>query len=142
MVDLKLNEHSHEDFLHIQELQKEGVPDEIIQLAYENTLKARETDRELYEKTMKRLNRIGAKTPTEQIISLAKEIEYYRNKIQRMQESFLSKNDAIREFAKQHKEIMREYLYNGGTDFLMKWCEYETSTDNLVKEMTEDSGNV
>ena len=86
MIDLKLNEHSSEDFLVIQELQKMGVPDEIIQQAYENTLKARETDRELYEKTMKRLNRIGAKTPIEQIISLAKEIEYYRNKIQRMQE--------------------------------------------------------
>ena len=47
-------------------------------------------------------------------------------------------NDGIRKFAEQHKEIMREYLYNDSTDFLLKWCEYEASTDNLVKEMTED----
>lgn len=33
---------------------------------------------------------------------------------------------------------MRDFLYNGSTDFLMKWCEYETNTDILVKEMTKD----
>lgn len=47
-------------------------------------------------------------------------------------------NDGIRKFAKQHKEIMREFLYNDSTDFLMKWCEYETNTDNLLKEMIGD----
>lgn len=45
--------------------------------------------------------------------------------------------ESIREFAEEHKKIMRSYLYNDSTDFLMKWCEYETTTDNLVKEMTE-----
>lgn len=51
------------------------------------------------------------------------------------------RNEAIREFVKQHKEIMREYLYNDSTDFLMKWCEYETATDNLIKTMTEGTNN-
>lgn len=45
--------------------------------------------------------------------------------------------EAIREFAEEHKKIMRSYLYNDSTDFLMKWCEYETTTDNLVKEFME-----
>ena len=45
--------------------------------------------------------------------------------------------EAIKEFAEEHKKIMRSFLYNDSTDFLMKWCEYETTTDNLVKEMTE-----
>lgn len=48
-----------------------------------------------------------------------------------------AKAKAIREFAEEHKKIMRGFLYNDSTDFLMKWCEYETNTDNLVKEMTE-----
>ena len=45
---------------------------------------------------------------------------------------------AIKDFAEEHKKIMRDFLYNGSTDFLMKWCEYETNTDILVKEMTKD----
>lgn len=45
--------------------------------------------------------------------------------------------DGIRKFAEKQKEIMREYLYNDSTDFLMKWCEYEANTNNLVRGMTE-----
>ena len=51
----------------------------------------------------------------------------------------IEKNEAIREFVNQHKEIMREFLYNDSTDFMMKWCEYETNTDNLMKEMVGDT---
>ena len=51
------------------------------------------------------------------------------------------KTEAIREFVKQHKEIMRGFLCNDSTDFMMKWCEYETATDNLVKETTEESND-
>ncbi len=44
----------------------------------------------------------------------------------------------LKNFVKQHKEIMRGFLYNDSTDFMMKWCEYETNTDNLLKEMIGD----
>lgn len=46
--------------------------------------------------------------------------------------------DGIKEFVEQHKEIMRAFLYSDSTDFLMKWCEYETNTDNLLREMVGD----
>lgn len=39
----------------------------------------------LYNQTVKRLARLGAKSHTAQIIALAEEIEYYREKIQRME---------------------------------------------------------
>ena len=39
MIDLYLNEHTVEDFRYIQELKKMGVPDEIIQAAYNELLK-------------------------------------------------------------------------------------------------------
>lgn len=38
-------------------------------------------DMDLYEKTVKRLGRVGVKDPTAQIIALAEEIEQYRAKI-------------------------------------------------------------
>lgn len=41
---------------------------------------------ELYNKTMKRLGRMGAKGPTKQIVALAEEIERYRTKILRLEE--------------------------------------------------------
>lgn len=47
--------------------------------------------------------------------------------------------DGIKEFVEQHKEIMRAFLYSDSTDFLMKWCEYETNTDNLLREMVGDT---
>jgi hypothetical protein len=40
---------------------------------------------ELYDRTIKRLARCGAKDPTSQIISLAEEIERYRSKIRSME---------------------------------------------------------
>lgn len=43
----------------------------------------------------------------------------------------------IREFVKRHKRIMRKFL-DDDNEFVMKWCEYEVNTDNLVKEMTEE----
>lgn len=33
---------------------------------------------------------------------------------------------------------MRLFL-DDDNEFLMKWCEYEVSTDNLVKEMVGDT---
>lgn len=44
------------------------------------------------------------------------------------------KNKAIKEFVKEHKEIMRAFT-NENLDFEMKWAEYEANTDNLAKEM-------
>ena len=47
------------------------------------------------------------------------------------------KSEAVKEFVKEHKEIMRLFL-DDDDEFLMKWCEYEVNTDNLVKEMVGD----
>lgn len=44
-----------------------------------------EEQQKLYNQTVKRLARLGAKSQTAQIIALAEEIEYYREKIQRME---------------------------------------------------------
>lgn len=67
------------------------------------------------------------------------EIERLNKEIDRLSQCVLYHeghiSDAIKEFAEKHKEIMRCFLYDDSTDFLMKWCEYETCTDNLVKEM-------
>lgn len=41
MISIELNKHSNEDFLEIEKLRKEGIPDDIIQLAYNNTMNAR-----------------------------------------------------------------------------------------------------
>ena len=49
-----------------------------------------------------------------------------------------AKSEAVKEFVKEHKEIMRLFL-DEDNDFLMKWCEYEVNTDNLVKEMVGDT---
>ena len=48
MLEIRLNEHTVEDLKAMEELQKMGVPDDIINLGYHNTLKAREkkTERE------------------------------------------------------------------------------------------------
>lgn len=48
------------------------------------------------------------------------------------------KSEAIKGFVKEHKEIMRSFL-DDDNEFLMKWCEYEVNTDNLVKEMVGDT---
>lgn len=37
MISLELNEHTAEDFKQIKELRKMGVPDEVIQMSYDNT---------------------------------------------------------------------------------------------------------
>lgn len=47
-----------------------------------------------------------------------------------------AKAEAVKKFAAEHKEIMRLFL-DDDNEFLMKWCEYEANTDNLVKEFTE-----
>ena len=46
MLEIELNEHTVEDFKAMKELQKMGVPDDIINLGYRNTLKAREKEKE------------------------------------------------------------------------------------------------
>lgn len=48
------------------------------------------------------------------------------------------KSESVKEFVKKHKEIMRSFL-DDDNEFLMKWCEYEVNTDNLVKEMVGDT---
>lgn len=48
--------------------------------------------------------------------------------------------EAIKEFAKKHKEMM--WLFRDDDDgFILKVCEYEVNTDTLVKEMTEEGDN-
>ena len=42
MIDMQLNKHSAEDYKEIMKLRKIGVLDDIIQIAYNNTQKARE----------------------------------------------------------------------------------------------------
>lgn len=42
MIDIQLNKHSAEDYKEIMKLSKIGVPDDIIQIAYNNTQKSRE----------------------------------------------------------------------------------------------------
>ena len=37
MLSLELNEHTAEDFKQIEELRKMGVPEEVIQMSYNNT---------------------------------------------------------------------------------------------------------
>lgn len=41
MITIKLDDFSAEDFKIIQELKKEGLPDEIIQMAYNQTIERR-----------------------------------------------------------------------------------------------------
>lgn len=41
MISIELNKHSSEDLLEIEKLRKEGIFDDIIQLAYNNTMNAR-----------------------------------------------------------------------------------------------------
>ena len=41
MLELILNEHTVEDFKEMKKLRKMGVPDEIINIGYQNTLKSR-----------------------------------------------------------------------------------------------------
>lgn len=41
MLELILNEHTLEDFKEMKKLRKMGVPDEIINIGYRNTLKSR-----------------------------------------------------------------------------------------------------
>lgn len=41
MITIQLNEHSAEDSKYIQELRELGVPDDVIQKAYDNTQKKR-----------------------------------------------------------------------------------------------------
>lgn len=48
------------------------------------------------------------------------------------------KSESVKEFVEKHKEIMRSFL-DDDNEFLMKWCEYEVNTDNLVKEMVGDT---
>lgn len=42
MIDIQLNEHTVEDLAFMRELKKMGVPDNIIQAAYDRTMKMRE----------------------------------------------------------------------------------------------------
>lgn len=51
--------------------------------------------KEIYEKTVKRLARIGVKDPTAQIVALAEEIEQYRAKIRNLEEYIQQKLDGI-----------------------------------------------
>ena len=48
------------------------------------------------------------------------------------------KSEAVKEFVKEHKEIMRLFL-DDDNEFLMKWCEYEANTDNLARKIVGDT---
>lgn len=46
MITMNLDEFASEDFKHIQNLRKMGVPEELIQVAYNNTKEKREKEKE------------------------------------------------------------------------------------------------
>lgn len=52
-----------------------------------------EEKQELYERTVRRLARAGAKDPTSQIIALAEEVDYYRNKIRALEEFIIEREN-------------------------------------------------
>ncbi len=49
-----------------------------------------------------------------------------------------AKRKAIKEFAREHREIMLAYC-DDDDQISLKVCEFDASTNNLVKEMTEAS---
>ncbi|MBP3677866.1 MAG: hypothetical protein J6I97_05925 [Agathobacter sp.] len=50
MISVKLNEHSAEDVREIENLRAMGVPEDVIQMGYDNTQRAREKSSESNEK--------------------------------------------------------------------------------------------
>ena len=48
------------------------------------------------------------------------------------------KSEAIKEFIKEHREIMMAFC-DDDDQISLKVCEYDANTDNLVKEMVGDS---
>lgn len=55
MLELILNEHTVEDFKEMKKLRKMGVPDEIINIGYRNTLKSRLERGELNDSNMPKM---------------------------------------------------------------------------------------
>ena len=47
MIDIVLNEHSAEDMKEINKLRAMGVPEDVIQMGYDNTQRAREQNNDL-----------------------------------------------------------------------------------------------
>ena len=45
-----------------------------------------------------------------------------------------AKLEAVKEFVKKHKEMMKLFL-DDDNEFLMKWCEYEVNTNSILEEM-------
>lgn len=118
----------------------------------------KETRKKLYEKTLTRLIRIGAKTSTEQIISLAEEIEQYRDKIHRIESAIVKQGDTLHKLVKENQEYsaklrsvkleaIREYAeklkdcINDDKDYDRVAYDLFTDIDHIVLVMTEDSGN-
>ena len=93
----------------------------------------KEERNELYDKTIKRLARAGAKDPTNQIIFLAEEIERYRAKIRGLEDLLRGippgdeKRDAqlsaaLSRVAEEYERAKRlEYVRNP-----LAWALYET----------------
>ncbi len=52
---------------------------------------------------------------------------------------FNAKAEAIKEFAREHREIMLAFC-DDDDQISLKVCEYDANTNNLVKEMTNGGG--
>ena len=56
------------------------------------------------------------------------------------QEKSVVKSEAIKEFVKEHREIMLAFC-DDDDQISLKVCEYDANTNDLVKEMTEGNEN-
>lgn len=69
---------------------------------------------EIYEKTVKRLARMGVKDPTGQIVALAEEIEQYRAKIRNLEEQLQKTRHSAQKPPKPPKPRYTRYVTEMG----------------------------
>lgn len=103
---------------------------------------------ELYERTIKRLARCGAKDPTSQIISLAEEIERYRSKIRSMEMHILKLDGAgggAKWIPAAQPPVMEKEIAEPGFYFVesVPVLAFTTEETMVVVKRTQDiTGNV
>lgn len=95
---------------------------------------------ELYNKTMVRLRRIGAKTPTEQIVALAEEIDRYRDKIRRMEEA-LEMSENIKHLLEQdiadRDKMLESKVEEVYADFMQDYKAMREELEGACEECNE-----
>ena len=91
-----------------------------------------EAQKELYEKTKRRLRRLGAENPADVIVALAEEIEGYRKKIQSMEEYIASRSP--------HKQCEGEWIRNRQTsEYICSLCGAIGPVDCLKEDFYESN---